>query len=227
MEYTDTAPDTSSVHVPVQNLPIKINDSYIDEYPKEVLDLFEKWFNEISNPYVVSPGTAFEKLQDHYSDEYSFLRSRFTSEVGEDGFYVLYAHFLNRKTGINSFTQEREDILKMFHYINEINRQLQYGGTFFGHQELRIYGHAEYALYKYSNNDWLVKKYSIEKQKKLFLDGIRQRILDEESYDFETLGDAKISRRKELFVLIDKIDKLITNFFYLTVAREFQYTNYI
>lgn len=226
-EHVEILPDTTFVSIPVEHLHITIDENYIAEYPKDVLELYGKWFNEINNTYVLSPVVAFEKLQDHYTGEYSFLRSQFTSEVGEDSFYVLYAHFLKQKNGFSKFNNERKNVLQIFMLINELNRRLQYGGTFFGHQHSRIHGHAEYALYYYAENEWLVKEYTIDKQKKIFLDGLRQRILDEEAHDFETLGDAKIIRRKELFQILDEMDKLIINFFYLKIAQEFQYTHYL
>ncbi|MGV3459537.1 MAG: hypothetical protein ACO1N9_03680 [Flavobacterium sp.] len=224
---TVTASQDTTSYPSVDDVAIILNDDFISGYPKELLDNYSKWFNDINDSHVVSPKIAFEKLQDNVAADYGELKNRFTGEVGEDSFYVLYGHFLQEKNGTERFKSERENILNLFRCINEINRQLQYGGTFFGHQEFRIYGHAEYALYEYADNGWLVKKYSIDKQKKLFLDSIRQRILDEEEHDFETLGKAKIVRRKELFQLVDKMDKLITNFFYLKAAQEFQYSNYL
>lgn len=223
-KVTDTSTDTLP---PVEETFVVLDDAYFAGYTEDLLDNYRQWFNEINDAYVISPEIAFEKLQHIPEGEYEVIRNRFTSETGEDSFYTLYGYFLKEKNKSRGFEKERENVLNLFRYINRINSRLQYGGTFFGHQEYRLYAHAEYALHQFADNEWLVKKYDIGKQKKLFLDSIRQRVLDEEEYDNYTLGNAKLVRRKEIFGLIDKMDKLITNFFYLKVAQEFQYANYL
>ena len=206
---------------------VPIDDGYVLKYPKEVLLDFEKWFKESYATYVASPDTALADLLSHGQYDYPNLKGQFTSEAGEDSFFALYAYFLKHKQGDTKYRVERENLLHIFWLINELHGSLQYGGTYFGHQHYRIYGFAEYAIYRYADNDWLVKNYSIEKQKRMFLDGLRQRILDEEEHDFETLGAAKTKRRKELLAIVDEMDKHISNFFYLRVAQEFTYTKYL
>ena len=68
---------------------------------------------------------------------------------------------------------------------------------------------------------------TIKKSKKLYIDGLRQLVLDEEKYDYYTLGEEKIERREKLMNIINQLDTLITNYFYLKEAQKFEHTNYI
>ncbi len=114
--------------------------------------------------------------------------------------------------------------------MNSLFSLLQYGGTFFGHQQFRIVGYAEYSIYLYPKGgqsyDVVEKTYEITKQKDLYIKSLRQLITDESTIDFETLGKQKIERNKELNKIVDMIDNSITDIFYLRRAQAFHYENY-
>ena len=76
------------------------------------------------------------------------------------------------------------------------------------------------------NNDNISKTYNITKQKELYIKSLRQLIEDENKIDFNTLGQEKIERTKKLNKIVDELDKLITDNFYLRRAQEFQYGHY-
>lgn len=151
----------------------------------------------------------------------------FGSEVGQDEYYMLYAYFLKEKNGVEKYAEHRDKLIDIYSNINSLFGQLQYGGTYFGHQASRILGYAEYSvyLYKYYENN-LTKTYDINKQKYLYIKSLRQLIDDESKIDNETLGQEKIKRNKELNSVVDKIDRAITDNFYLRRAQEFQYEHY-
>jgi hypothetical protein len=149
----------------------------------------------------------------------------FGSEVGQDSYYILYAYFLKQKNGIEKYAQQRKKLIEIYLNINSLFGHLNYGGTYFGHQYYRIAGYAEYSIYLLSENI-IEKTYSIDKQKKFYIESLRQLIKDESEFDYETLGDAKIERNKELNSIVDKIDELITDNFYLRRAQEFHYRSY-
>lgn len=92
---------------------------------------------------------------------------------------------------------------------------------------MRILGYAEYSIYLFpKEKNELEKTYDITKQKKLYIKSLRQLIEDESKIDFETLGQEKIIRNKELNTIVDELEKLITDNFYLRRAQEFQYRYY-
>lgn len=151
----------------------------------------------------------------------------FGSEVGQDEYYMLYAYFLKQKNGVEKYAERRDKLIDIYSNINSLFGQLQYGGTYFGHQASRILGYAEYSvcLYKYYENN-LTKTYDIDKQKDLYIKSLRLLIDDESKIDNETSGQEKIKRNKELNTIVDKIDRAITDNFYLRRAQELQYEYY-
>ena len=177
----------------------------------------------MTDKYILPPDAVWEKFIS--LDEYRDIWVYFSSEAGQDNFYVLYAHFLQQKKRVEDHAELRKRIFKIYNGINDLSRHLQYGGTYFGHQGLRIYGYAEYAVHN-SDNDSYIKEYNIDKQKALFLQSLRQSVLDEEQSDFNTIGDEKIKRRKELMKIIDDIGLHIKTFYDLKLAQEFKHSHY-
>lgn len=162
-----------------------------------------------------------EKPDIAYSSSHNF-----GSEAGQDEYFVLYAYFLKSKNGEKKYQQQRQTLIKIYRGINSIYGRLARGGTYFGHQYSRILGYAEYSIYAAKDNDYYIKKYSISKQKALYLNTLRQIITDELSADFDFLEDEKPALKKELLKTVNELNNLITDYFYLNMAREFQYSNY-
>ena len=159
---------------------------------------------------------------------YRFVNSvDFGSEQGQDVYYVLYAHFLKQKNGIAKYAQQRKKLIEIYSGINSLFGHFQYGGTYFGHQRMRILGYAEYSIYLFpKQKNELEKTYNITKQKALYIKSLRQLIEDESKIDFETLGQEKIKRTKKLNEIVDELDNLITDNFYLKRTLEFHYSKY-
>lgn len=195
-------------------------------------------FNEIVDNFP----TLYQELPDH--PDISYARSgyfkdiidksgnkkhiSFGSEYGQDQYYILYAYFLKKKNDAGELATRRKNITNIFIKINSILGILNYGGTYYGHQVSRINAYAEYAVYLYSksSNDFN-KSYHISKQKKLYIDLLRQKVSDEISIDNEApTAIEKQKRQKDLFAKVDELDKLIIDNFYLTQAQNFQFSNY-
>ena len=157
---------------------------------------------------VIACGTSIEKLQNVSKQE-------------------LKKYFLKQKNGVKEFAQQRQKLIDIYSNINSLFGHFEYGGTYFGHQSSRILGYAEYSIYLLpKNNDNISKTYDITKQKELYIKSLRQLIEDENKIDFNTLGQEKIERTKKLNKIVDELDKLITDNFYLRRAQEFQYGHY-
>lgn len=150
----------------------------------------------------------------------------FSSEVDQDMYYVLYAYFLKQRNGIEKFAKQRRKLIDIYSNINSLFGHFQYGGTYFVHQRMRILGYAEYSVYLYPRERF-EKSYNITKQKELYIKSLRQLIVDESSIDLETRGKDKEDRTKTLHEIVDKLELLITDIFYLQRAQAFQYSNYI
>lgn len=151
----------------------------------------------------------------------------FGSELGQDHYYELYAYFLKQKNGIQKYAQQRKKLIDIYSNINSLFGYFQYGGTYFGHQGRRIVGYAEYSIYLLpKKKEDIEKTYDISKQKELYIKSLRQLIEDESKIDFNTLGNDKIQRNKELNKIVDELNRLITDNFYLRRAQEFQHEHY-
>lgn len=151
----------------------------------------------------------------------------FAGEAGQDSYYILYAYFLKHKNGTDKYSNQRKKLIEIYLNINTLFGQFEYGGTYFGHQKFRIPAYAEYSVYLYSLyiNDF-EKKYDITKQKEIYIKSLRQLITDESSIDNETTGSKKDKRTKDLNKIVDNLEGLISDIFYLRRAQEFHYENY-
>ena len=159
---------------------------------------------------------------------YRFVKSvDFGSEQGQDVYFALYAYFLKQRNGIEKYAQQRKNLIEIFSRINSLFGHFQYGGTYFGHQRMRILGYVEYSIYLFpKGKNELEKTYDITKQKELYIKSLRQLIEDESKIDFETLGQEKIKRTQKLNNIVDELDKLIKDNFHLRRTQEFHYSNY-
>ncbi|MFP5043032.1 hypothetical protein [Parasediminibacterium sp. JCM 36343] len=154
-------------------------------------------------------------------------KEEFGSEVGQDSYYEVYAYFLKQKNGIEKYAQQRKKLIDIYSNINSLFGHFEYGGTYFGHQSRRILGYAEYSIYLLpKKKEDIEKTYDISKQKELYIKSLRQLIDDESKIDFNTMGNDKIERTKELNKLVDELDRLITDTFYLRRVQEFHYGHY-
>jgi hypothetical protein len=118
-------------------------------------------------------------------------------------------------------------LISIYSAINSFYQKLQSGGTYFGHQQARIAGYAEYSIYLFSKNeDSFGKSYPIRKQKDIYIQSLRQLVEDEVKMDVELKGSEKVSRSRELNKIVDGLDSLITDKYDLYAAQEFQYTHY-
>lgn len=204
-------------------------------YDKEAYKAFGKWFDGLNRNYLCSPDMAQE----------IFLKERFYNQKSNPirkiqlgpNFFYLYAHFLQKKNGVESDVQLREKILKIFGLINAIHRNIHFdGGVYFSHQRTDITAYAEYALNNYINfRDVFEKMYTVENQKILYIELLRQKVSDE-LYEMEKTqsgqywyldsDDKRREWKKETLGLVDELGRLIETYFDLKTAQEFQYSHY-
>lgn len=207
--------------------------SFTNAELKQIIKLFPslnpKWpVNPDISYSFKDTGNVFKELIDLDGKKNSIS---FNSELGQDEYYILYAYILKKENGDKKYQPERKNLIELYRNINGIFEGLANGGTYFGHQHRRIVGYAEYSVYLYSQidslNDYFTKKYDITKQKQLYISSLLQLINDEESFDFNTIDKkGKAERKKEFLEKVNNIKKLISNYFYLKKAQEFQYSYY-
>ncbi len=155
-------------------------------------------------------------------------KNGFNSEAGRDVYYILYAYFLKNRNGDVKYADKRKILINLFQNINSLFQKFEHGGTYFGHQYLRILAYAEYSIYLFKENEvyGISKTYNINKQKQLYIASLRQLIIDEIKMDNNTLGSDKIKRTIELNNIVNAIDSSITDNYYLRRMQEFHYGHY-
>ena len=193
-----------------------------------IIDLFPILYDTIPARPDMSYASSgyFRNYTDSTGEEQTI---NFDSEAGRDSYYMLYAYFLRKRNGIEQLAGRRDTLIKIYRDINSIFGHLVYGGTYFGHQYLRILGYVEYDLYLYLYSlkyPDTTDMYSIAKQKQFYIGLLRQKITDEIKNDMNITTPDKIPMQKELFEEVAQIEKLITDKFYLESAIGFQYNHY-
>jgi hypothetical protein len=199
---------------------------------KNELNKIEKLFPILKSEFISNPNEAYSasgEWKDYVNQNGEKEHYSFGSEAGQDKFCLIYAYYLKQKNGEQKFKTERQNLIKLYKAINELYGELNYGGTFYGHQHKRLNAFAEYSIYLLKNNgEYYHKKYDFRNQKKLYLKSIIQYVSDEESqnvYNQIDLVENKpkaLERAKELEKKIDILQKLITNYFYLNQVQEFE-----
>jgi hypothetical protein len=157
----------------------------------------------------------------------------FSCEVCHDTYFELYFYFLKKYNGEQLFKGKRDTLQKLYRAITYIYGRLNGSGTYFGHQGIRVLGYAEYSIYNGFDrktgklDDFYEKQYSIKAQKALYLRSLKQMITDDVNNNYDQfLPPDRPAAIKDLFKTVDEIDGLITNYFYLSETREFQYSHY-
>lgn len=191
-------------------------------YHKEFLNKVVDTHPELYNDNVSEPDINY--LCGNNQDEFS-------SEVGRDDYYMLYAYFLQQKNGISKYKERRKNTINIYTNINQLFGYINYGGTYFGHQYQRILGYAEYSVYSFDFLKENLKNYDITKQKDLYIKSLKEIIKDEVETDVELKLNGNYELRKkeryrELMPIIDSIETLITDFYYLRSAQEFHFRYY-
>jgi len=216
---------TNSRENRLSNYYIKTDSLIIHTEIGETARFSKKEINEIINnhpeffdEFIHNPDLTYHKYVNGLD---------FASEIGQDDYYLLYAYFLKQKNGAKKYASQRMRLINIYSNINSLFQKFQHGGTYFGHQHIRILGYAEYAIYIMPKEGELIdKKYNINQQKALYVKSLRQLIKDENQFHFDMPATEKPERLKELYKIVDELDTLITNLFYLRQAQVFQYTNY-
>jgi hypothetical protein len=211
---------------------------YIISYSKDTLKYSKQEFNDIVDNFpgltslnTQNPDTAYaSKIWVDLIDSTGEKKHlTFGSEAGKDEYYILYAYFLKQKNGIAKYSVRRKKLLEIYQTLNSLFGNLNYGGTYFGHQYSRIEGYAEFSVYWFRHyEDYFDRKYHITMQKQFYIAGLRQLVKDEVQTDsYLNNENEKNKRRQELFKLVDNLNKEITDNFYLQMAKSFQADYYL
>ena len=171
---------------------------------------------EFTNENTVHPDLTYRQMN---------KQTEFDSEAGQDVYYFLYAYFLKQKQSKNAFSKERKNLISIYTSINSIFGLINNGGTYFGHQHKRISAYAEYSIYlitKTKSN--VAPNQDINKPIHRYLKSLERLINEKTKNDFNP--QLKLEKTRKLNALMNELETLISNNFYLQQAIEFQQTHY-
>jgi len=222
----DSIPPTSTIaskpeRDTVQWVKLALNDSTTIEYTKVGYSIFERWFNKMDPKKMLHPDEAWKDLIS--LKEYRGYSDEFSSEVGQDGFYMLYAYFLQKVNGVKKYDKERLALFSAYRNMNHLKGYYEYGGTYYGHMHDRIYGYTEYSIYILDKN--LNSKTDISKEKKAFITMLKKVFADELKEDGNTLQSKKPERLSKMMAIIDDMEAQIINAYILEEVEKF-YADY-
>ena len=208
----------------------KDNDSLV--LSKNEMNKIEQLFPLFKSKYYVNPNEAYSSSgiwKDYINQDGKKEHFSFGSEAGQDNFCLVYSYYLKQKNGERKYKAQRNKLIELYRAINGLYEGLNYGGTFYGHQHKRLNAFAEYSIYLLSiNGENYNKKYDFKNQKNLYIKLITQYVSDEESknvyYQMDLVENKPkaLKRAKELKGKIDILQKLITNYFYLSQVEDFE-----
>lgn len=195
-------------------------------YSKEKFNLIVDNFPSLYSFIPVHPDIAYAQsgyFKDIAKTNGDSIHLTFGSEQGQDRFYILYAYFLKSKNSEKELDGIRENLISMYQNINNIFSFLNYGGTYFGHQNNRLIGCVEYDVYQYKQLlEYTTPSKDIYKLKLLYFSTLRELISQQSKNDSEF----EAGRHEQIALSLHQLEMLITNDFYLKKAQQFQYRYY-
>ncbi|MBS1626606.1 MAG: hypothetical protein JSR09_01505 [Bacteroidetes bacterium] len=190
---------------------------------KELNYLEENYSGLFASEYPLDPDLVFNQRKIPQTDTI-FLG--FSSEAGQDAFYNLYAYFLSIRNGIDKYIHERKNIVDIYEAINNIHTEINGAGTFYLHMDQRILAYAEYAVTLYGLQQTENAALKFDKQKQLFLQALQQDCEDRIELNKEATTEEKQKQKSKILELIHTLNGKINSYFYLSMARQFEYSKY-
>jgi hypothetical protein len=181
-------------------------------------------YPELIAPKVLHPDSAYlQNVPTSRPEGREPICKGFVSEVGQDAYFVLYAHYLKQHhTKHPSLEGYRQKVDSIYNHLNQYFGILAEGGTFYGHQARRILGYTEYAVYCLEHHrlkDWRDPPFAEKRQS--YLDTLTQRM--ERQMESEPW---RVEAHQKLRRLIADLKKVLTDAVYLKLAIEFQEAHY-
>jgi len=186
-----------------------------DEYNKIVEQRKEFFSDTVSDPDFT-----------YYSNYDSFEETTFTSEIGQDTYYLWYTYFLKKRYAHDNYEAEREKLLELYNSINDIYAIIARGGTFFSHNKPRIQAYAEWDIYNH-----LVLKRAIpisesdfKSEKEAFIERNHRILESSESFKYwdSFTKEGRKATLQELQALFESLSKKIDTPYYLSCVLEFE-----
>jgi len=170
-----------------------------------------KYHSELQTEFPQQPDISYE-LDNEKSSANGHID--FSSEAGQDEYFLFYSYFLGIKNGGEKYQAKRVTLTNIYQDIYLLYLKLLGGGASYRHVYFRICAYVEYSISQGTDVDSYERTYNISNQKRLYINSLKQRIIDELNTTMEVPDKTKPKLKKELFKTVNQIDGLITNFYY-------------
>lgn len=206
IDYSDFYMKVDTVYLPnPSGYTFRVNQEEINH----LIDSFPELFQE----QMLAPKEAAEK---------AWKRKLIQCFADEDHFHIQYYYLMRKRNGEGFWTEPREKLQTMFMLLNDLSLCEGIGGNYHGHEIAHILADTEFDIYLLKNSQGLLHdSYDMSKQIHLYIECLRQWVRDENGLQLEYKGAEKVNREKEFQIIVDKLESVITNGYYLDQAREY------
>jgi hypothetical protein len=206
MDYSEFYMKEDSVLLPnPSGYTFQVNQTDINN----MIDSFPELFQE-------------QMLEPSEASDHAWKRNIVQCMADEDQFYVQYYYLMRKRNGEGFWTEPREKLQTIMMLLNDLSLCEAITGTYHGHDISGILAKTEYEIYILKDNPrLLLDHYNMSKQIHLYIETLRQWVRDENNSQIEYVGADRIKREKEYLVIVDKLERAISNGYYLNLARDY------
>lgn len=163
-----------------------------------------------------------QMLEPSEASDHARKRNIVQCMADEDQFYVQYYYLMRKRNGEGFWTEPREKLQTIMMLLNDLSLCEAISGTYHGHDISRILAKTEYEIYLLKNKQHMLHDhYNMDKQIHLYIETLRQWVRDENNHQIDYQGAERIKREKDFQVIVDKLERAISNGYYLDHAREY------
>jgi hypothetical protein len=140
----------------------------------------------------------------------------------EDYFYIQYYYLMRKKNGEGFWSEPRKKLQTILFLLNDLSLCEAITGTYHAHDISRILAKTEYEMYLLKKNPRLLHDhYDMTRQIRLYIEILRQWVRDENNFQIDYVGADRAPREREFQTIVDKLERNITNAYYLNQAQEY------
>jgi hypothetical protein len=218
-------------------------EGVVEEEPKLELIDYSAFYMEEDTVYLPNPsGYTFQVNQNdinHLMDTFPELfqkhmmspeeaadtarkRNLIRCLVDGDYFDVEYYYLMRKRNGEGFWSEPREKLQTILLLLNDLSLCEAITGTYHAHDISRILAKTEYEMYLLKENPRLLHDhYDMTKQIRLYIETLRQWVRDENNFQIDYVGEDRAPREREFQIIVDKLERNITNAYYLNHAQEY------
>ena len=205
---------TNQIHFITLVDTIKFNENFINQLRKEFPEIEE--VSKLLPPYKVYK-LCSNKIKTNKQKQ---LWSYFENHEGENNFLFVYAYLFKKKNFNPDYTIIRQDLIELLQLKNKFNSIMYPAEKYHKRKSIRIYADVEYEIQFLIKENININTIPIEYNKKQYLNDLKS-LVDEVGADKRNRIPDVATWKQELLDLIEELEPLLTNHYYLKRCVEF------